>query len=76
MRVDPKRQEAYRQAYEAWQEQLQTLHRVFLEGEALEPPKLKGLLNREARTKERYDAARLALLGIDAQQDDPFTGLG
>ncbi len=72
MRVDPKRQEAYRQAYEAWQEQLQALHRVFLEGEALEPPKLKGLLNREARTKERYDAARLALLGIDSSRDDPF----
>ncbi len=72
MRVDPKRQDEYRQAYGAWQEQLQALHRVFLEGEALEPPKLKGLLNREARTKERYDTARLALLGFDGQQDDPF----
>ncbi len=67
MRVDPQRQEEYRRAYEAWQEQLQALHRVLLEGEALEPPKLKALLSREARAKERYDAARLALLGIGGE---------
>ncbi len=77
MRVDPQRQEEYRQAYQAWQEQLGTLHRVFLEGESLEPPKLKGLLNREARAKERYDSARLALLGIaDHQSADPFANVG
>ena len=70
MRVDPQRQEAYRQAYGAWQEQLQALHRIFLEDEPMEPPKLKGLLNRETRAKERYDAARLALLGIGGTQDD------
>ena len=69
MRADPQRQEEYRQA---WQEQLQALHRVFLEDEAMEPPKLKGLLSREARAKERYDAARLALLGIGDAQDDDF----
>ena len=62
--VDPERQREYREAWEAWQRQLQRLHEVFLEGEPLEPPKLKGLLNREARAKERYDAARQALLGI------------
>ena len=73
MPADPQRQEEYQQAYEAWQEQLQALHRVFLNGEALEPPKLKGLLNREARAKDRYDAARLALLGLGgAPEDDPF----
>lgn len=73
MRVDPERERQYREAYGAWQEHLQALHRVFLEGEALEPPKLKGLLNREARAKDRYDEARLALLGIPAlSQDDPF----
>jgi len=73
MRVDPEREREYREAYGAWQEQLQTLHRVFLDGEKLEPPQLKGLLNREARAKERYDQARLALLGIPAlSQDDPF----
>ena len=40
------RKREYREAYQA---QLQALHRVLLEGERLEPPKLKALLNREAR---------------------------
>lgn len=75
MRVDPERQQAYREAHQAWQEQFQALHRVGLDGEALEPPKLKGLLNREARAKERYDAARLALLGL-GEQEDPFAKVG
>ncbi len=57
---------AYRASWEVWQKQLQALHRVFLEGEAMAAPQLKGLLNREARAKERYDAARLQLLGIPA----------
>jgi hypothetical protein len=73
MRVDAKRREEYLQAYQAWHEQIQALHRVLLGGEAMEPPKLKGLLNREARAKERYDAARLALLGLEeAILGDPF----
>ena len=77
VRVDPAQRDEYRQAYEAWQEQLQTLHRVFLEGEPLDPPKLKGLLNREARAKERYDAARLSLLGLAGTADaDPFANVG
>ena len=54
----------YLESYEAWQQQLQALHRVLLDGERLEPPKLKGLLNREVRAKERYEAARRRLLGI------------
>jgi hypothetical protein len=73
LRVDPQRQNEYREAYDAWQEQLLALHRIFLEGEAAEPPKLKGLLNREARAKERYDTARLGLLGIpEPAAGDPF----
>ena len=78
MRSDPTRAEEYRRAYDAWQEQLGALHRYFLEGETLAPPQLKGLLNREARAKERYDAARLALLGLDGalSQDDPFANVG
>jgi hypothetical protein len=55
----------YREAWEAWQAQLQRLHAFFLEGERIDPPVLKGLLNREARTKERYDEARRRLLGIE-----------
>jgi len=56
--------EEYRRAYEAWSSQLAELHRVLLDGERLEPVKLKGLLNREVRAKERYDEARKRLLGI------------
>jgi len=54
----------YLEAYPVWQGQLEDLHRVLLEGQRLEPPKLKGLLNREARAKERYDRARRQLLGL------------
>jgi hypothetical protein len=58
------RKRDYLDAYEAWQTQLQALHRVMLKGERLEPPKLKALLNREALLKERYDRARRSLLGL------------
>ncbi|MCH7580711.1 MAG: hypothetical protein IIB22_10760 [Chloroflexi bacterium] len=68
------RKQEYEQAYQAWQQQLASLHRVLLKGESLEPPRMKGLLNREARAKERYDTAREALLGLDtAHGDDPFS---
>ena len=56
--------EAYREAWESWRQQLEQLHAFFLDGERLEPPALKGLLNREARAKERYEQARRRLLGI------------
>jgi hypothetical protein len=54
----------YIQAYQAWQAQLDEMHKVLLEGQRLEPPKLKAILNREARTKDRYDSARRRLLGL------------
>ena len=76
VRVDPEGQSEYREAWEAWQRQLMRLHNVFLDGEPLEPPKLKGLLNREARAKQRYDAAREALLGIGALPAVPPSALG
>ncbi len=62
------RKRDYLDAYEAWQTQLQALHRVMLEGERLDPPKLKALLNREARAKERYDRARRTLLGLGEEE--------
>ncbi len=71
VRVDPERQAEYREAWDAWQKQLNRLHDIFLDGEPLEPPKLKGLLNREARAKQRYDAARDALLGIGSLPASP-----
>jgi len=63
--ADEATSEAYRAAWEAWRKQVEHVHRVFLEGEAIRPDQMKGLLNREARAKERYDEARLRLLGID-----------
>lgn len=55
--------------------QLDNVHRVFLDGEPMTPDRMKGLLNREARAKTRYDEARARLLGIDAgpapAQGDP-----
>ena len=64
MGADPERRREYLEAWQAWQEQLAALHRVLLDGEAMEPPKLKALLNREALLKERYDRARRSLLGL------------
>lgn len=58
----------YLESYQAWQKQLQALHRVLLEGERMDPPRLKGLLNREARAKERYDRARRRLLGLPEEE--------
>ena len=55
----------YRAAYEDWQEQLAKVHAFFLDGERLHPTAIKGLLNREARAKQRYDEARRRLLGIE-----------
>ena len=61
--ADPK--PAYRAAYDLWQKHLAGVHDLLLEGHWLPPEQIKGLLNREARAKDRYDAARRRLLGID-----------
>ncbi len=60
----PDAKQEYIEAYETWQGHLKALHPVLLEGQRMNPPQLKGLLNREARAKERYDGARLRLLGL------------
>jgi hypothetical protein len=75
--VDEETVRAYREAWDEWQQQLEHVHRVFLEGEAIKPDQIKGLLNREARKKAAYDAARLRLLGIEESplapaRDNPF----
>ncbi len=64
---------AYREAYDAWQHHLAALHEFFLDGKRIDPLRLKGVLTREARSKRKYDHARLALLGIEddsAESDD------
>ncbi len=62
---------AYREAWDAWRKQVDHLHRFFFEGEKLGPDQVKGLLNREARAKEKYDAARRKLLGIEVGTEAP-----
>ncbi len=62
------RKREYLEAYEAWQIQLRALHKALLDGERPEPPRLKAILNREARSKERYDRARRALLGLPEEE--------
>lgn len=64
--VDESTAALYREAWDAWRQQLDRVHSVFLGEERLKPDQLKGLLNREARAKEKYDAARLRLLGLEA----------
>lgn len=77
--VDEEKAQAYREAWDGWMKQVQHVNRVFLEGEEIRPEQLKGLLNREARWKERYDQARLQMLGLDqsplsevAEGENPF----
>ena len=60
--------QSYQYASSGWQTQLQSLHRVLLDGERLEPPKLKALPYREALMKERYDRACRALLGLAEEE--------
>ncbi|MEZ4503754.1 MAG: hypothetical protein R3C39_14115 [Dehalococcoidia bacterium] len=69
MPTDDEKQ-AYREAYANWQQHLERLHAFLLEGErpggpTAGPDAIKGLFNREARAKERYDEARRRLIGID-----------
>ncbi|MGE5596793.1 MAG: hypothetical protein ACM3S1_12265 [Hyphomicrobiales bacterium] len=72
--VDEETAKAYREAWEGWIKQIEHVNRVFLEGEAIKPEQIKGLLNREARAKEKYDRARLALLGLDESPLGPGSG--
>ena len=74
MQRDASTIESYRAALAAWHKQLEVLHSVLLDGESLGPPQLKGLLNREARAKERYDAERFKLLGIPPSPSPSTSG--
>jgi hypothetical protein len=72
MPVNDERKRAYLAAYEDWTTKIEAVHEVLLDGKRLEGDQMKGLLNREARAKEKYDEARLALLGVPSPADSPF----
>jgi hypothetical protein len=73
MKVSDERRAAYLEAYDDWQRKLGELHEVLLDGTRTPVgDQWKGLLNREARAKEKYDAARASLLGLGAAEDSPF----
>ena len=73
MTVSEERRQAYLAAYDDWQRKLGELHEVLLDGTRTPVgDEFKGLLNREARAKEKYDQARLELLGIAPAGDSPF----
>ena len=63
--VSDEAKQQYRGAWEDWRKQIEGVHSLLLDGERLPPDRVKGLLNREARAKERYDEARRRLLGIE-----------
>lgn len=73
MKVSEERRASYLAVYEDWQRKLNELHEVVLDGTRTPiGDQFKGLLNREARAKEKYDQARLELLGIVPAGDSPF----
>jgi hypothetical protein len=73
MKVSDERRAAYLEAYEDWQRKLGELHEVLLDGTRTPVgDQWKGLLNREARAKAKYDEARASLLGFGATEGSPF----
>ena len=73
MKVSEERAKAYREAYDDWLRKVGELHEVFLDGTRTPVgDQFKGLLNREARAFEKYQRARLELLGIPSAEESPF----
>jgi hypothetical protein len=66
MRVSEELRSQYMAAYSTWIRQIEAVHNFFFDESVLRPDKVKGLLNREANAKEKYDLARLKLLGLDS----------
>ena len=58
---DPETIAEYRDTYDNWQKQLMAVHSLLIDGVRIPRIQIKGLLNREARWKRRYDRARLKL---------------
>lgn len=73
MKLSEERTTPYLEAYEDWHKKLLDLHEVFIDGtKSPVGDQFKGLLNREARAFEKFQQARLDLLGIPTPADNPF----
>jgi hypothetical protein len=67
------KRQTYRDAYERWQRDLQRLHRVLLDGEALDPLHRVALLRGESHSHDAYERARRSFLGLeDADERGQF----
>ena len=62
--------QTYREALADWERKRDDVHRLLLEDQRMPPDRIKGLLNREARAKEKYDLERRRLLGIPDDGDE------
>lgn len=65
MNADTNRRQSYVEAYQRWQGDLLRLHRVLLDGEALDPMHRIALLRSESHTHDRYEEARRHFLGLE-----------
>ena len=70
MRVSKEIHQEYIDSYTAWLRQLEAVHAFFFEGTMLTPDKVKGLLNREANAKAKYDLNRAKMLGLSPDGAD------
>ena len=66
----------YRDSYDRWQRDLERLHKVLLEGAALDPMHRIALLRSESHTHDRYEEARRRLLGLPADGESGESPFG
>jgi hypothetical protein len=79
VQIDEARRTEYTEAWERWRRDVDALHRVLLDGQALDPPHFVALLRRESKSKAKYDDVRQRVLGLPADaadDDDPFGDSG
>lgn len=76
MQPDPGVTHDYMEAYERWQRDIERLHKVFVEGEPLDPMHRVALLRSESHTHDRYEEARRKLLGLPDESESSNSPFG
>jgi hypothetical protein len=71
-RLEGRARERYVRAWERWRADIEALHRVLLDGETMDPLHFVALLRRESKSKAQYEAARVEVLGLPADDAGPF----